>query len=253
MTGAIEPGWSLIHIMKRPAFSLIEMLVVISVITLLISILLPSLGAARFEGIKSKCAQQMRQIAVATDAFTVDHNGQYIQARDKSVQIAINVNEQKQFEQYGYPAQNWACPGRNFIPQVEAAFDDSLLIGYQYFGGIPTWRNQAGTFPSKSPLLRAKAGSNWVIAADTSVKVDGVWGGGRVTAFGDMPSHRRTTVYPEGSNQAYVDCSVKWVQFEEMTMLHSWSPTARMCFFKQDDVPAGMDENLLVPAIDHLP
>lgn len=237
---------------SRKAFSLVEMLVVIAIITLLISFLLPSLRSAKFEGVKSKCAQQMRQLAVSADAFSVDHSGKYIHARSDIVQIAIDPKEQDQFASYGYAKEFWRCPGRDYEPQLEASFGNQLVVGYQYFGGITTWRNHAGDFPSKSPVLRAKAGPTWIVAADTSIKVDGVWGGGRKEAFGDMPSHRRTSIAPEGSNQTFVDGSTRWMPFKDMYMMHSWSINARMCFFRQDDLPGNMQLSDLVPATDHL-
>ncbi len=236
----------------RRAFSLMEILVVISLITLLMAMLMPSLRAAKFEGIKSKCAQQMRQIALSADAFSVDHEGKYIHARADIVQIAIDPAEQEQFADYGQPLDHWACPGREYVPQIEPGFGNQLVIGYQYFGGISTWRNHAGDFPSRSPIKRAQAGPEWVVAADTAIKVDGVWGGGRPEAFGGMPSHTRTGIAPEGANHSYVDGSTRWIPFERLYMIHSWSINARMCFFRQENLPGGMGFDDLVPATDHL-
>ncbi|MEX2215469.1 MAG: prepilin-type N-terminal cleavage/methylation domain-containing protein [Phycisphaeraceae bacterium] len=236
----------------RRAFTLIEMLVVISLITLLIALLLPSLGSSRWNAIKTRCGVQMRQIAVAADSYSVENYGWFIPARVNQVQIAIDPPQQKEFDRFGYPKDHWRCPGRDYEPQIEPGFGNQLVIGYQYYGGIKNWTNLAGTQVSKSPIRREFAKSGWVIAADTTIKVDGVWGGGRPEAFGDMPSHRRNNPWPVGGNQAFVDGSTRWVPFQEMYVLHSWSPTARMCFIKQEDLPAGLTLNLVTRATDHM-
>lgn len=62
---------------RRRAFSLIEVLVVISIIVLLISMALPSLSTAKEAGRDAKCMSGLRQVAVAFDTFEVEHNGHY--------------------------------------------------------------------------------------------------------------------------------------------------------------------------------
>ncbi|MEL6311072.1 MAG: type II secretion system protein, partial [Pseudomonadota bacterium] len=63
------------RISRRHGFTLIELLVVISIIGLLISILLPALGAARHTARLSQDLSQQRQLMIGTAAYQVDYDG----------------------------------------------------------------------------------------------------------------------------------------------------------------------------------
>jgi prepilin-type N-terminal cleavage/methylation domain-containing protein/prepilin-type processing-associated H-X9-DG protein len=65
---------------RRVGFTLIELLVVISIIALLISILLPALGAARESGRSAVCLSNLRQLALANTAYAEDSSGFYVPA-----------------------------------------------------------------------------------------------------------------------------------------------------------------------------
>ena len=60
---------------KNSGFTLIELLVVISIIALLIAILLPVLGSARESAKTIQCKSNMRQLQLATTAFTIENDG----------------------------------------------------------------------------------------------------------------------------------------------------------------------------------
>ena len=60
----------------RKAFTLVELLVVVSIIALLIAILLPALGAARRSAQLVQCASGMHQIGVGAKAYAADNDGE---------------------------------------------------------------------------------------------------------------------------------------------------------------------------------
>lgn len=57
------------------AFTLIELLVVISIISLLISILLPALGAAREQAMFINCASRLRSLSLLSFTYVEDYDG----------------------------------------------------------------------------------------------------------------------------------------------------------------------------------
>lgn len=59
----------------RSGFTLIELLVVISIIAMLISILLPALGAAREQAKTLKCAANLQQVGVGLASCQTEYNG----------------------------------------------------------------------------------------------------------------------------------------------------------------------------------
>lgn len=63
---------------KQKAFSLIELLVVISIIALLMAILVPVLAAARAQAYGAVCHSNLHQLFLANTGYTIENDGHYV-------------------------------------------------------------------------------------------------------------------------------------------------------------------------------
>jgi len=61
----------------RGAFTLVELLVVISIIGMLAALLLPALGRARAKARATYCVNNLRQLGLAMRMYLDDHSGRF--------------------------------------------------------------------------------------------------------------------------------------------------------------------------------
>lgn len=100
-------------LMKRCAFTLIELLVVISIISLLIAILLPALGRAKWQTVLTQCASNQHQWGIANTAYATDHKGLLpshpIGAGGNALDVAKETYD-IMIDDYGMAHENFFCP-----------------------------------------------------------------------------------------------------------------------------------------------
>jgi prepilin-type N-terminal cleavage/methylation domain-containing protein len=233
-------------------FTLIELLVVIAIIAILAAMLLPALALAKEKGRRTKCLSNLKQIAIACTGYCIDNGEVLIPALYGTTQICLDKSSTSLWASLGLMVRSnalsvWSCPNRpQTLPIDESPTYPQWVIGYQYLAGIPTWMTSWGDYPSCSPMKLSLSKPTWTLAADTTMKIDGAWGGGvgpnRPYTYENMPSHTPNHV-PTGGNQVQMDGSASWVKFEKMWSLHSWRPSTRLGYFYQD--PTDFDPNLV--------
>ena len=164
-------------------FTLIELLVVIAIIAILASLLLPALARAKEQSHRAKCLSNLRNVLQVCSMYATDNREIFFTARSSNVQICLDPGPADLSTQASLVVRSnvpsvWTCPNRPQFPFYDP-INVQWALGYQYFGGIFNWANPSYMGVSYSPVKQTLSQPYWVLASDTTMKIDGAWGGGR--------------------------------------------------------------------------
>jgi prepilin-type N-terminal cleavage/methylation domain-containing protein len=120
-------------------FTLVELLVVISIVALLVAILLPALGKARGVANMTKCSSNLRQVGLLEHNYANDYDGLIPGWR---VSWYLLVAEYSTFENFGRMANELNCPDRD-------VFNYGITVDSQSYANL--WEPKRG-LPSQTMI-----------------------------------------------------------------------------------------------------
>jgi len=176
--------------MRRNAFTLVELLVVIGVTALLVGLLMPALQSARESARRTQCASNLRQIATGIIAYAQDHSGWLPGAGGEPQQPWdwIYWTAVPPYDDFrngpiahyagGDPAV-FRCPSDDWAHHTAMAQSTRLPYPYSYQMNCfaPIDRFQCCTYgvPCKTIQIRRSSEKILLIDASEATLVDGAW------------------------------------------------------------------------------
>ncbi|MES2569687.1 MAG: H-X9-DG-CTERM domain-containing protein, partial [Verrucomicrobiota bacterium] len=147
---------------RPPAFTLVELVVVLAIVAVLAALVLGALRSARAQGQAVQCTGNLRQLAVANLSYAADHNGQLVNAQDRTNKTrwhGVRLSSKQPFNAALGPLAPYLgkeqrvkiCPAFLDALRGKATFEENTGgYGYNevYVGGTPHDRYSAEYLPN---------------------------------------------------------------------------------------------------------
>lgn len=171
---------------RAQAFSLIELLVVISIITLLIAILLPAISSARTAARHAACLSNLRQIVIAFKTYETSNQGRGWVWTNGGYWEDTNGSPWDKWNYYAYWGMGyqdalgldrsiWSCPEFDpNKPNIVEVWPSGPTERFRYstygFNGYDDNGNTPGLFNMQSSVVGPDGVRRWVARSSSLIK-----------------------------------------------------------------------------------
>lgn len=202
------------------AFTLIELLIVITIVAVLMALLLPSVSRALAGGQRAKCTSQLRQVGSALQSYLGDNN-MMLPASWASLPCNPRVHGPSNFKSLGghlapYLIENAPETGAVFIPQLQCPAWPVQITAEEALKDTGTWHNTyrlvLGALGKPNPFGGAAGSQRFSVIALPDVfelpptKIPIIYNLDRELPFwGNDPVTPEKPVFGRGRNVLYLD------------------------------------------------
>ena len=218
---------------QETGFTIIELMVTISILVILVSILLPSLTKSRESTRRIKCTAQLRTLQQVTVDYSMHHKGNLPDLHNASGEWADNASTSPYWysvaardmllDSYTLSRADCYCPSNQEGWNRDDFWDwpggKSSVWGYMYFGAAEENYNSTGTWvfsePVTDPVFSEKYADDpheKVVFTDLNREL-GAWSWFGTNRVG---SNHFNGDNPVGSNEIFADGHVEWVPWASM-------------------------------------
>jgi prepilin-type N-terminal cleavage/methylation domain-containing protein len=226
------------HRQFQKGFTLVELLVVISIIAVLLAILMPSLSKAREQARRTVCASNLKQWSLALGMYVLNYNNvvmdtfqPYMYRRLPCLTTGSRAGQPGSFtintigpylsKTKGEVASSiWACPSASInLNQWYNMKDDTgwLPLMYSYFGRADIWKSEMQYVNKPQDITAKSLDAKKLIMSDSiyRFKAGGWWlNHAKGGPSAHHPDWGKRTVYGPppilGINRLFGDGSIRW-------------------------------------------
>lgn len=203
---------------RMRAFTLVEILIVLTVIALLAGILLPVFSKARERARSVSCQNNLRQIGLGLSMYVQDNNRFYPQVGD----LVTNCSWVEGVKPYVKNMSSFECPAARFGKYVPGCPAPKPGDGYvEYFSGSYLLNTFVDGPPIRDSRIRVPSETILVTEGENPLAFN------FVPASMQLNEEELTTMtfmfrHNSGSNNLFADGHVKWLSVQAMTDNQVW-------------------------------